>query len=56
VIVARRGRVELDALSDPRDDSRWAADYLISIAHLFEAAVPKPLSDTSARAATAIRH
>jgi putative intracellular protease/amidase len=28
------GRVEIDALSDPRDESRWSADDLISMGAL----------------------
>src|SRR5512133_3105019 len=44
------GKVEIDALSDPRDESKWSADDLISmgflntpeLAALLEACRPRP--------------
>jgi putative intracellular protease/amidase len=42
------GRVELDALSDPRDDSRWSADDLISMGALNTPAIMERLEATPA--------
>jgi len=41
------GRVELDALSDPRDDSRWSADDLITMGFLNTPELVALLQDTS---------
>ena len=40
------GRVEVDALSDPRDDSRWSADDLISMGFLNTPELAALLEDT----------
>jgi putative intracellular protease/amidase len=42
------GRVEVDALSDPRDESRWSADDLISMGALNTPAITALLEDTPA--------
>ncbi|HEY6890959.1 MAG TPA: type 1 glutamine amidotransferase domain-containing protein [Solirubrobacter sp.] len=42
------GRVEVDALSDPRDESRWSADDLISMGALNTPEVVAQLDDTPA--------
>jgi putative intracellular protease/amidase len=42
------GKVELDALSDPRDESRWSADDLISMGALNTAEVVVQLESTPA--------
>lgn len=41
------GRVELDALSDPRDESRWSADDLISMGALNTPEIAALLEQTS---------
>jgi putative intracellular protease/amidase len=40
------GRVELDALSDPRDESRWSADDLISMGALNTPEIARILEQT----------
>src|SRR5262249_13571138 len=40
------GRVEVDALSDPRDDSRWSADDLISMGFLNTPELAARVEDT----------
>jgi putative intracellular protease/amidase len=40
------GRVELDALSDPRDESKWSADDLISMGFLNTPELAAVLEDT----------
>ena len=40
------GKVELDALSDPRDASKWSADDLISMGFLNTPELSKLLEDT----------
>jgi putative intracellular protease/amidase len=40
------GRVELDALSDPRDESRWSADDLISMGALNTPEIARLLEQT----------
>jgi hypothetical protein len=47
-----RCRVELDALSDPGDDSGWSADDLISMDALSAPQVAAVLDDTPAACAT----
>jgi putative intracellular protease/amidase len=42
------GRVEVDALSDPRDESRWSADDLISMGALNTPEIVAQLDDTPA--------
>jgi putative intracellular protease/amidase len=42
------GRVEVDAMSDPRDESRWSADDLISMGALNTPEVLARLQDTPA--------
>lgn len=42
------GRVQVDALSDPRDESRWSADDLISMGALHTPAIMALLEDTPA--------
>jgi putative intracellular protease/amidase len=42
------GRVEVDALSDPRDESRWSADDLISMGALNTPEIVAQLNDTPA--------
>jgi len=42
------GRVEVDALSDPRDESQWSADDLISMGALNTPAITALLEDTPA--------
>jgi putative intracellular protease/amidase len=42
------GKVEVDALSDPRDDSRWSADDLISMGALSTPDVTARLENTPA--------
>lgn len=42
------GRVEVDALSDPRDDSRWSADDLLSLGALTSPEILTKLEDTPA--------
>jgi putative intracellular protease/amidase len=42
------GKVELDAMSDPRDESRWSADDLISMGALNTPEVVALLDDTPA--------
>ena len=42
------GRVEVDAMSDPRDESRWSADDLISLGALSSPDVLALLADTPA--------
>jgi putative intracellular protease/amidase len=42
------GKVELDALSDPRDPSRWSADDLISMGALNSPEIVAQLADTPA--------
>jgi putative intracellular protease/amidase len=42
------GRVEVDAMSDPRDDSRWSADDLISMGALNTPAIMERLQATPA--------
>jgi putative intracellular protease/amidase len=44
------GRVELDALSDPRDPSRWSADDVISMGSLHTPEIAALLEDTPALA------
>lgn len=44
------GRVEVDALSDPRDPSRWSADDLISMGALHTPEIAALLEDTPALA------
>ena len=41
------GKVELDALSDPRDESKWSADDLISMGFLSTPELVALLEDTS---------
>jgi len=41
------GKVELDALSDPRDESRWSADDLISMGALSTPEIAALLEDTA---------
>jgi putative intracellular protease/amidase len=41
------GKVELDAMSDPRDDSRWSADDVISLGYLNMPEVVAQLEDTA---------
>jgi putative intracellular protease/amidase len=40
------GRVEVDALSDPRDESRWSADDLVSMGFLSTPELARLLEDT----------
>lgn len=40
------GKVELDAMSDPRDESRWSADDLISMGALNTPEIVRLLDDT----------
>jgi putative intracellular protease/amidase len=40
------GKVEIDALSDPRDESRWSADDLISMGFLHTPSLTALLEDT----------
>jgi putative intracellular protease/amidase len=40
------GKVELDALSDPRDDSKWSADDIISMGFLHTPELAALLDDT----------
>src|SRR5262249_61014656 len=40
------GRVEMDALSDPRDDSKWSADDLITMGFLNTPELAALLQDT----------
>ena len=40
------GKVELDALSDPRDESKWSAEYLISMGFLNTPDLVALLEDT----------
>jgi putative intracellular protease/amidase len=42
------GRVEVDALSDPRDESRWSADDLVSMGALNTPEIAGLLEDTPA--------
>src|SRR5918911_5281232 len=42
------GRVAVDALSDPRDESRWSADDLISMGALNTPEIMSQLEDTPA--------
>jgi putative intracellular protease/amidase len=42
------GRVEVDALSDPRDESKWSADDLISLGALNTPEITARLADTPA--------
>src|SRR3954452_12056865 len=42
------GKVEVDALSDPRDESQWSADDLISMGALNTPAITALLEDTPA--------
>src|ERR671920_2333235 len=42
------GRVELDALSDPRDESKWSADDLVSMGALHTPEIAALLEDTPA--------
>jgi putative intracellular protease/amidase len=42
------GRVEVDALSDPRDESRWSADDLVSLGALNSPELVAELQDTPA--------
>src|SRR5690349_6367439 len=42
------GRVEVDALSDPRDDSKWSADDLVSMGALNTPEIAALLEDTPA--------
>jgi putative intracellular protease/amidase len=42
------GKVEVDALSDPRDESRWSADDLISMGALNTPEIATQLEDTPA--------
>lgn len=46
----RGGRVELDALSDPRDPSQWSAEDLISMGFLHTPTLAAQLEDTPALA------
>jgi putative intracellular protease/amidase len=42
------GRVEIDALSDPRDESKWSADDLVSMGALNTPEIAARLADTPA--------
>jgi putative intracellular protease/amidase len=42
------GKVELDAMSDPRDESRWSADDLVSMGALNTPEIAARLEDTPA--------
>jgi putative intracellular protease/amidase len=42
------GKVEMDALSDPRDESRWSADDLISMGFIHTPSLMALLDDTPA--------
>jgi putative intracellular protease/amidase len=41
------GKVEVDAMSDPRDESRWSADDVISLGYLHTPEVLAQLEDTA---------
>jgi putative intracellular protease/amidase len=50
------GRVELDALSDPRDESRWSADDLISMGALHTPEIAALLDQTPRLADLDLNH